>query len=114
MRQYGPQREEDPAAFEGEQVQGLRAQFYHRDESGRTASAGRYWLADRQLLMAWGYTDEVHCRFHAVCDEAGRWGEPVAGCPRVELLREGGAVVGLLVADGRGAWIGGTAQPAAV
>ncbi|MEU8001461.1 hypothetical protein AB0B66_09910 [Catellatospora sp. NPDC049111] len=114
LRQYRPHRVEDPALFEGERVMGLRAKFFHREEPGRTASAGTYWLAGRQLLMAWGFADEEHCRFHAVCDEQGRWGTPVAGCPQVQLLREGAAGVGLLVADGRGAWIGGTAQPAAV
>lgn len=94
------------AAFEGVPVPGLSAEFFRRDEAGRLASAGRYRLRGRELLLAWGYVDEQHCRFSAVRAADGRWSAPMPGCPQVRVIRSGGSVTGLVVRDPDGRWIG--------
>ncbi|GIE68692.1 hypothetical protein Apa02nite_048000 [Actinoplanes palleronii] len=105
LSEFVPHRTEDDASFEGMTVPGLRAEFFRRPEGDRVASVGRYSLGDQELLLAWGYVDEEHCRHNAVRDRAGGWHPAVAGCPQVELIREGPAVVGLAVQASTGDWI---------
>ncbi|NUT36660.1 MAG: hypothetical protein HOV79_26700 [Hamadaea sp.] len=109
LAEYALHRTADPATFEGVPVPGLAARFYRRDEpgTGRLHSVGRYWLRGRELLMAWGYVDEEHCRFSSVRDERTGWGAVTSGCPIVELVRDGdGHVVGFAVQAADGSWIG--------
>ncbi|WP_326557859.1 hypothetical protein [Micromonospora sp. NBC_01796] len=111
---YRLQRSERDAEFEGVAVPGLVARFYHRDEDGRTATVGRYWYAGRELLMAWGYADEEHCRASAVRGADGRWHPPTEGCPTVRVVRERpeAPVAGFEVQTPSGNWIaGGTTAP---
>ncbi|MCM4077684.1 hypothetical protein [Paractinoplanes hotanensis] len=84
---------------------GLRADFFRRAEGDRVATVGCYSLGDRELLMAWGYVDEEHCRHNAVRDPGGGWHAPADGCPDVELVRDGHTVVGLAVRAPDGEWI---------
>ncbi|MFI6761019.1 hypothetical protein ACIBF5_17975 [Micromonospora sp. NPDC050417] len=111
---YRLQRSESDAAFEGVAVPGLTARFYHRDDNGRTATVGRYWYGGRELLMAWGYADEEHCRASAVRAADGGWHPPTVGCPSVRVVRERpeAAVVGFEVRTPDGRWITeGTTSP---
>lgn len=104
------------ATLEGVAVPGLRARFYRRKLSGgRLASVGHYTYAGRELLMAWGFVDEEHCRFHAVRDDAadGQWGPTVGGCPTVDVVRDGDRVVGLRVLAADGSWAGYPGTPTA-
>lgn len=105
LRRYTPHRTVLDAPFEGEPVPGLRADYFRRTERDRIATVGRYAMGDRELLMAWGYVDEEHCRHNAVRDPAGGWHAPAAGCPEVELMRDGRDVIGLAVRTSRGEWI---------
>lgn len=84
---------------------GLRADFYRRRDGSRIASVGRYSYGGRDVLMAWGYTDEEHCRRHAVHDPALGWQAVVDGCPDVRFVRVGDAVVGLEVRAPSGEWV---------
>lgn len=84
---------------------GLRADFFRRAEGDRMATVGRYSMGDRELLMAWGYVDEEHCRHNAVRNPVGGWHAPVNGCPDVELVRDGQTVIGLAVRAPGGEWI---------
>ncbi|WP_127503418.1 hypothetical protein [Actinoplanes solisilvae] len=102
---WTPHRTVLDAPFEGEPVPGLRADYFRRPEGDRVATAGRYAMAGRELLMAWGYVDEEHCRHHAVRAADGGWHEAVDGCPEVELMRDGQAVAGLAVRTPEGEWI---------
>ncbi len=104
---FSPYRAEDDAAFEGVSVPGLRAEFFRRAEGDRIATVGRYSVGGRNLLMAWGYVDEEHCRHNAVRDPAGGWHPAADGCPQVELIRDGQAVVGLAVRAPTGEWVRG-------
>jgi hypothetical protein len=102
------------AEFESVAVPGLRAEFFRRTgPDGRVASVGRYRHGGRELLMAWGFVDEEHCRYSAVRGTDGIWGPPMPGCPRVSILREGAIVVGLEVQAADGSWVGGALDPAA-
>lgn len=103
---YRLHRTVDDAEFEGVAVPGLRAEFFRRGEQGRLASAGRYAYGGRELLLAWGYVDEAHCRFSAVRVDGDRWSHPMPGCPQVRVIRRGGRVTGLAVRDHRGRWLG--------
>ena len=94
------------AEFEGVPVPGLSAEFFRREEAGRLASAGRYRLRGRDLLLAWGYVDEEHCRFSAVRAADGCWSAPMPGCPQIRVIRAGARVTGLVVRDPDGQWIG--------
>ncbi|WIM98987.1 hypothetical protein ACTOB_002615 [Actinoplanes oblitus] len=105
MSEFVAHRTEDDAAFEGRRVPGLRAEFFRRAEGDRIASVGRYSLGDRELLLAWGYVDEEHCRHNAVRDAAGGWHPAADGCPEVELITNGQAVVGLAVRASTGDWV---------
>lgn len=100
-----PHRTVDDAPFEGVRVPGLRADYFRRAEGDRVATVGRYSFGGRELLMAWGYVDEEHCRHNAVRDPAGGWHRPADGCPDVELIRDGHAVVGLAVRAPSGEWV---------
>ncbi|GIE50619.1 hypothetical protein Ani05nite_41530 [Amorphoplanes nipponensis] len=106
---YTPHRTVTDAAFDGVAVPGLRAEFFHRAEGDRLASAGRYSLGGRPLLLAWGWTDEPRCRFSAVRDPEGFWYPAVEGCPVVEILRDGEApdapVTGLALRTPGGQWV---------
>jgi hypothetical protein len=59
--------------------------------------------------MAWGFVDEEHCRYSALCDVEGRWQPAVAGCPQVRVMRAGDRpdepVTGLMLRDHRGRWV---------
>ncbi|MET0415563.1 MAG: hypothetical protein ABW022_06025 [Actinoplanes sp.] len=104
LTDYRPHRTVQDAPFEGCAVPGLRAEFFRRPEGDRTATVGRYWWAGREVLMAWGYTDEEHCRHNAVRGPDG-WHPAADGCPEVELIRDGQAVVGLAVRSADGDWV---------
>ncbi|GAA4602475.1 hypothetical protein GCM10023107_60470 [Actinoplanes octamycinicus] len=105
LSEFVAHRTEHDAAFEGQHVPGLRAEFFRRPEGTRIASVGRYSLGDRELLMAWGFVDEEHCRRHAVRDAGGRWHPAADGCPQVELIKDGQAVIGLAVRASTGDWV---------
>ncbi|MEU8657411.1 hypothetical protein [Actinoplanes philippinensis] len=77
---YAPHRSTLDAEFEGTVVPGLRADFYRRADGDRVASVGRYSYRGRDVLMAWGYVDEKHCRQHAVHSVHG-WSTVADGCP---------------------------------
>lgn len=106
---YRLHRTSADAQLEGAAVPGLHAEIFHRDLGERVASVGLYRYAGRELLMAWGFADEEHCRYSALCDVEGRWQPAVAGCPRVRLVRAGdradGPVTGLVLRDHRGRWV---------
>ncbi|MEV0896146.1 hypothetical protein [Actinoplanes sp. NPDC049802] len=103
---YIPQRSMPDAEFEGATVPGLRADFYRRPDGDRVASVGRYRYQGRDVLLAWGYVDEGHCRRHAVHDPDHGWQEAVDGCPEVRLVRDGdGPVVGFEVRAPGGRWL---------
>lgn len=94
------------APFEGVAVPGLSAEFFHRGDGDRVATVGRYRFAGRELLMAWGWADEEHCRHSAVRDPGGGWHEPTAGCPVVRIDRgPEGDVTGLAVRTPAGEWL---------
>jgi hypothetical protein len=113
---YAPHRTITDAVFEGVAVPGLRAEFFHRAEGERVASAGRYSMGGRDLLLAWGWTDEQHCRFSSVHDPEGFWHPETEGCPVVEILRDGEAldapVTGLAIRTPRGQWVTADRTPA--
>jgi hypothetical protein len=113
---YTPHRTITDAAFEGVAVPGLRAQFFRRTEGGRVASAGRYSMGDRDLLLAWGWADEPDCQFSAVRDPEGFWHAETRGCPVVEILRDGAApdapVTGLALRTPAGQWVTADRTPA--
>lgn len=112
LSRYRLHRTVRDAEFEGVAVPGLSAQFFRRTAGDRLHSVGRYRFAGRELLMAWGYVDEQHCRYSAVRGTDGAWGRPIRGCPQVRVLRDGDTVVGFEVRDARGCWIGGPATVA--
>lgn len=84
---------------------GLRAEFFRRPDGDRIATVGRYSIDGHELLMAWGYVDEEHCRYNAVRDHDGGWHPAADGCPQVRLVRDGQAVVGLAVRTPTGQWL---------
>ncbi|MEV6305598.1 hypothetical protein AB0M02_39710 [Actinoplanes sp. NPDC051861] len=106
---YAPHRSATDCGFEGVAVPGLRADFYRRTDGDRIASVGRYSYDGREVLMAWGFTDEEHCRRHSVHDPAAGWQPVVEGCPDVRFVRDGDApdapVVGLEVRTPTGGWL---------
>ncbi|MEU4564449.1 hypothetical protein AB0F72_39225 [Actinoplanes sp. NPDC023936] len=110
---YAPHRTVTDADFEGTAVPGLRADFYRRAEGDRTASVGRYSYGGREVLMAWGYVDEEHCRRHAVHHPSRGWQPVTEGCPDVRVVRSGEQVVGLEVRTPEGSWVraGATFRP---
>ena len=105
LSSYAPHRSLPDADFEGTAVPGLRADFYRRAEGDRVASVGRYSYRGREVLLAWGYVDEEHCRRHAVRDHRGGWQPVVEGCPDVRFVRDGDTVVGVEVRTPSGAWL---------
>ena len=105
LTEYAPHRSIADAGFEGTPVPGLRADFYRRPDGSRVASVGRYSYRGRDVLMAWGYVDEQHCRRHAVHDPARGWQAVVDGCPDVRFVHAGDAVVGLEVRTPAGKWL---------
>ena len=112
LSRYRLHRVVPDAEFEGTAVPGLRAEFFRCDVAGRTASVGRYRYRGRELLLAWGYVGEEHCRFAWVNDGAGRWEPAGPGCPTVRVLREGDRVSGFEVRDRHGQWVGSAAPVA--
>jgi hypothetical protein len=106
---YTPHRTITNATFEGVAVPGLRAEFFHRTDGERVASAGRYRMGDRDLLLAWGWTDELTCSFSSVHDPDGFWYPETEGCPVVEILRAAEApdapVTGLAIRTPAGQWV---------
>ncbi|WP_229068427.1 hypothetical protein [Actinoplanes sp. DH11] len=117
LTDYVPHRSTPDADFEGTPVPGLRADFYRRTDGDRIASVGRYSYQGQEVLLAWGYVDETHCRRHAVRDPGAGWQPVVEGCPDVRFVRAGddpdAAVAGLEVRTPEGGWlrIGGTPGP---
>ena len=107
LTDFRPHRTVFDAPFEGVPVPGLRADYFRRDEGRRVATVGRYSIGGRDLLMAWGYVDEEHCRRNAVRNPAGGWHAATDGCPEVEVIRDGQAVVGLAVRTPDGEWVRG-------
>ncbi|MDY7086851.1 MAG: hypothetical protein SYR96_17255 [Actinomycetota bacterium] len=105
LSEFTPHRTVLDAPFEGEPVPGLRADYFRRPEGDRVATVGCYSVGGRELLRAWGYADEEHCRRNAVKDPSGEWHAAADGCPVVELVRDGQAVVGLAVRAPSGEWI---------
>ncbi|GID28481.1 hypothetical protein [Paractinoplanes brasiliensis] len=105
LSEFTPHRTVFDAPFEGEPVPGLRADYFRRPEGDRVATVGCYSVGGRELLRAWGYADEEHCRHNAVKDPSGEWHAAADGCPDVELVRDGQAVVGLAVRAPSGEWI---------
>ncbi|GLY04425.1 hypothetical protein [Actinoplanes sp. NBRC 101535] len=105
LAEYVPHRSTPDADFEGTPVPGLRADFYRRPDGDRIASVGCYSYGGREVLRAWGFVDEEHCRRHAVLDPERGWGPVVEGCPDVRFRRHGDAVVGLEVRTPKGEWI---------
>jgi hypothetical protein len=102
---YAPHRSTPDADFEGTAVPGLHADFFRRPDGDRIASVGRYSYRGREVLMAWGYVDEQHCRRHAVHDPTRGWQPVVEGCPDVRIVRDGDEVVGLEVRTPEGEWL---------
>ena len=104
------------ATFEGVVVPGLCADFFHRAEGERVASVARYEMGGRELLLAWGWTDEPDCRFSAVWDPDGFWHQETEGCPVVEILRGGAEpdapVTGLAIRTPAGHWVTTDRTPA--
>ncbi|MEV6596788.1 hypothetical protein AB0M36_07965 [Actinoplanes sp. NPDC051346] len=87
-------------------VPGLHAEFYRRPYGDRVASVGRYWLGGQEVLLAWGYVDEQHCRHSVVRDPDGGWHHPSEGCPSVRVERDDtDAVAGLSVLTPNGEWL---------
>lgn len=113
---YSLHRTDPEASFEGVAVPGLSAEFYHRRDGDRIASVGRYRMAGQELLVAWGYVDEEHCRHSAVRNPQGGWHGATAGCPTVRVERDGDtdAVTGLAVRTPGGRWLTYSAEAGAV
>ncbi|MEV4349658.1 hypothetical protein AB0J83_34805 [Actinoplanes sp. NPDC049596] len=113
LSEYRLHRTVADAPFEGVPVPGLSAEFYRRPDGERVASVGRYSYGGRDLLLAWGYVDEEHCRQSAVHDAAsGGWHRPTDGCPAVRVERAGDEVIGLAVRTPGGEWLtAGSAAP---
>ncbi|RAK30601.1 hypothetical protein B0I29_116260 [Actinoplanes lutulentus] len=84
---------------------GLRADFYRRTDGDRIASVGRYTYQGRDVLMAWGFVDEKHCRRHAVHHPDHGWQSVVDGCPDVRFVHDEDEVVGLEVRSPAGEWL---------
>ncbi|MET8153937.1 hypothetical protein ACIBSW_34800 [Actinoplanes sp. NPDC049668] len=109
LETYTPDRTITDATFEGVVVPGLCAEFFRRVEGGRTATAGRYSMYGRELLLAWGWADEEHCRFSSVRDPEGFWHPETPGCPVVEIIRDGEApdapVTALAIRTPTGQWV---------
>jgi hypothetical protein len=72
--------------------------FLRRVDRDRTVSVGCYRYRGRALLLAWGFVDEPHCRFHSVraADDSG-WGAVRPGCPDVHVARNDSVVTGFAV-----------------
>lgn len=105
LDQYRLHRTAEEAELDGVAVPELAARFYRCAlPGGRPASVGHYTLAGRDLLMAWGYVDEKHCRSHTVRSDEDGWGPVVDGCPSVDFVRDVGRVVGLRVRAADGSW----------
>jgi hypothetical protein len=102
---FTPHRTVVDAAFEGVPVPGLTAEFFRRPVGDRIATVGRYSRDGRELLMAWGYVDEEHCRHWAVPDPDGGWHPPAEGCPVVQVLRDQDDVIGLAIQEPGGTWV---------
>ena len=87
LDEYDFHRTDEPAGVDGVAVPGLRAEFYRRtDADGRLASVGRYFHHGREVLRAWGYVDEEHCRYCALRTADGDWEPPRPGCPPAEFV----------------------------
>ncbi|GAA1409918.1 hypothetical protein ACFQZ4_03905 [Catellatospora coxensis] len=105
LDQYRLHRTAEEAELDGVAVPELAARFYRCGlPDGRLASVGHYTLAGRDLLMAWGYVDEKHCRSHTLSSADEGWGPVVDGCPDVEFVRDADRVVGLRVRAADGSW----------
>ncbi|WP_173079385.1 hypothetical protein [Phytohabitans rumicis] len=89
--------------LDGVVVPGLRGSFHRRrgeaasDDAvaSRISTVGVYRFAGVDLLMAWGYVGEPHCRFTSVRRPDGTWEPPRPGCPPVTRVHDGGLVTAL-------------------
>lgn len=83
LAEYRLHRVTDEARVEGVALPGLSAAFYRRAAADGERSVGVYRHAGVEVLMAWGYVEEPHCRAHRVRDPDGSWGPARTGCPTV-------------------------------
>lgn len=83
LDEYELHREAEQACLDGVPMPGLSAAFYRRAASDGERTVGVYRFAGVEVLMAWGYANEPHCRAHRVRQPDGTWGDPLPGCPRV-------------------------------
>jgi hypothetical protein len=103
-----------PATVRGTAVPGLRAEFYRAapHEEGPLATAGLYLYRDVQVFIAWGRSDRPHCDWHTFRDPGHGCELPRRGCPRVRVVGDPGAGVGLLMRTRNGDRVLRAAQPA--
>ena len=83
LAEYRLHRVADPASLDGVPMPGLSATFYRRAAPEGERSVGVYRFAGVEILQAWGYVHESHCRAHRVRQSDGQWSDPLPGCPRV-------------------------------
>ncbi|MFC7479635.1 hypothetical protein ACFQX7_05790 [Luedemannella flava] len=76
LDEYQLHREADRACVDGVPMPGLSAAFYRRTTPDGEHSVGIYRFAGVEILQAWGYADEPHCRAHRVREPNGDWGAP--------------------------------------
>lgn len=92
----------DDIDIDGTVVPGLRGTFYRRPADGGLESVGVYHYRDHEVLRAWGYVGERHCRYTAVRRADGAWADVQAGCPHFQVLYRDGEVTGLRLRTGDG------------
>ncbi|GAA1744261.1 hypothetical protein [Luedemannella helvata] len=83
LTEYRLHRVAEQACVDGVPMAGLSAAFYRRTAPEGERSVGVYRFAGAEVLQAWGYVNEPHCRAHRVRQPDGKWGEALPGCPRV-------------------------------
>ena len=103
LAEYRPHRVDDTVVLDGVPVPGLTAQFHRRPAPEGERSVGIYHHAGIEVLMAWGYVTEPHCRAHRVREPDGPWGPPRPGCPDVRPADPTGAPPAVRCASG--AWL---------
>jgi hypothetical protein len=81
--------------LDGVVVHGLCGRFHRRATDSGVLTVGVYSYAGAELMMAWGYVGEPHCRFNALRGPDGSWEAPRQGCPPVSRVHDGGQVTAL-------------------
>jgi hypothetical protein len=89
----------DDVDLDGVVVRGLRGRFHRRTTGSGVLTVGVYSYAGAELMMAWGYVGEPHCRFNAVRRPDGSWEPPRQGCPPVARVHDGGRVTALTLGE---------------